>query len=90
MIYNDPIVAKHKNNYTFLRKIHYQEKNKLKNLNKLSLIDDKYDDWQSEIVQWYNKWVTEGYSMHLIYLYLHGESYFKLKEFIKQIMSNLK
>ena len=52
VLYNDPFVAKHKNNYTYLRKIHYQEKNKLKNLNKLCLIDDKFDDWQSEIVQW--------------------------------------
>ena len=89
VLYNDPFVAKHKNNYTYLRKIHYQEKNKLKNLNKLSLIDNKFDDWQSEIVQWYNKWVTEGYSTYLKHLYLYGESYLKFKEFIKEIMGNL-
>ena len=82
VLYNDPFVAKHKNIYTFLPKIHYQEKTKLKNLNKFSLIDDKYDDWQSEIVQWYNKWVTEGYSTYFKHLYLQGESCLKFKEFI--------
>ena len=89
VLYNDPFVVKHKNNYTTLRNIHNQEKTKLKNLNKLSLIDDKYDDWQSTIVQWYNKWVTEGYSTYLKHLYLYGESYLKFKEFIKEIMGNL-
>ena len=32
MLYNDPFVAKHKNNYKLLRKIQYQEKVKLRNL----------------------------------------------------------
>ena len=36
MLYNDPFVAKHKNNYKLLRKIHYQEKVKLRNLTKLN------------------------------------------------------
>ena len=52
MAYNDPFVAKHKNNYKLLRKIHYQEKVKLKNLTKLNPINDEYDDWRSEIVEW--------------------------------------
>ena len=70
MAYNDPFVAKHKNNYKLLRKIHYQEKIKLKNLTKFNLINDEYDDWRSEIVEWYNKWVNDGYSSHRKKLYL--------------------
>ena len=62
MLYNDQFVAKHKNNYKLLCKIYYQEKVKLRNLTKLNLIKDEYDDWRSEVVQWYNKWVTDGYS----------------------------
>ena len=89
MAYNDPFVAKHKNNYKLLRKIHYQEKVKLKNLTKLNPINDEYDDWRSEIVEWYNKWVNDGYSSHRKHLYLYGESYTEMKAFIKQIMGNL-
>ena len=88
MLYNDPFVVKHKNNYKLLRKIYYQETTKLRNLNKLKLINDIYDDWRSEIVQWYNNWVTEGYSTHRKHLYLCGEAYNEFKEFIKQIMGN--
>ena len=88
MFYNDPFVAKHKNNYKLLRKIHYQEKVKLRNMTKLNLIKDEYDDWRSEIVQWYNKWVTDGYSTHRKQLYLYGEYYNELKAFIKKIMGN--
>ena len=82
-------VVKRKNNYKLLGKIHYQETTILYiNLNKLKLINDIYDDWRSKIVQWYNKWVTEGYSTHRKHLYLCGEAYNEFKEFIKQIMGN--
>jgi len=89
MLYNDPFVTKHKNNYKLLRKIHYQEKVKLRTLTKLNLIDVEYDDWRSEIVQWYNKWVTHGYSTQRKHLYLYGEYYTELKAFINKIMGNL-
>ena len=71
MFYKDPFVAKLKNIYNFLRKIHYQEKKR--NLPKLNLINDKYDDCCSEITQWYNKWVADGYSTQYKQLYLNGE-----------------
>ena len=56
---------------------------------KFELIDDKYDDWQSEIVQWYNKWVTKGYTPNQKQLYLYGESFKEFNDFIKKLMGNL-
>ena len=54
----------------------------------MNIIDAEYDDWRREIVRWYNKWVTEGYSQNSKHLYLYGESYLEFKAFIKQIMGN--
>ena len=85
-MYNDPFVIQHKNNYKLLRKIHYQEQVR-RNFTKLNIIDAEYDDWRGEIVRWYNKWVTEGYSQNSKHLYLYGDSYLEFKAFIKQIMS---
>ena len=75
----DSFFAKHKNNYKFLRKIHYLEKKR--NLSKLNLINDEYDDLFSEITKWYNKWVTNGYSINK-QLFLYGEHYTELQKFI--------
>ena len=49
MLYNDPFVKQHKNNYTLLRKIHYEEQVR-RNFIKLNIIDAEYDDWRGEIV----------------------------------------
>ena len=87
VLYNDPFVAKHKNNYKLLRKIHYQEKKR--NLPKLNLINDEYDDWRSEITKWFNKHLTDGYSDNSKQLFLYGEHYNEFKAFIKQMMGNL-
>ena len=86
VLYNDPFVAKHKNKYTLLRKMHYEEKAIQRNLNKLVSINNTYEDWQSKIVSWYNKWVTNGYYANQKHLFLDGEAYNELKAFIKQIM----
>ena len=53
VLYNDPFVAKHKNNYKLLRTIHYLEKKR--NLPKLNLINDNYDDWRGEITKLINQ-----------------------------------
>ena len=55
-------MSKHKNNYKILRKIRYQKKKR--NLPKLNLINDEYDDGGSEITKWFNKSVTDGYSIN--------------------------
>ena len=86
VLYNDPFVAKHKNNYKLLRKIHYQEKKR--NLPKLNLINDEYDDWRSEITKWFNKHLTDGYSDNSKQLFLYGEHYNEFKAFIKQMMGS--
>ena len=86
-MYNDPFVIQHKNNYRLLLKIHYQEQ-VCRNLTKLNIIDAEHDDWRGEIVRWYNKWVTVGYSQNSKQLYLYGDSYLEFKAFIKQIMGN--
>ena len=88
VMYDDPFVVKHKNNYKLLRKIHYQVKAKHRDSNTLKYIDNVYTDWRSEIVNWYNKWVTEGYSTLRKHLFVYGDSYADFKEFIKQIMGN--
>jgi hypothetical protein len=87
VLYKDPFVLKHKNNYRLLRKIHYQVKKR--KMLKFELIDDKYDDWKSEIVEWYNKWVNEGYTPNQKQLYLYGESFKEFNDFIKKLMGNL-
>ena len=86
VLFNDPFVAKHKNNYKLLRTIHYLEKKR--NLPKLNLINDNYDDWRSEITKWYNKSVTDGYSNKSKQLFLYGEHYTEFQEFIKKMMGN--
>ena len=86
VLYNDPFVAKHKNNYKLLRTIHYLEKKR--NLPKLNLINDNYDDWRSEITRWFNKNVTDEYSNKSKQLFLYGENYTEFQEFIKKMMGN--
>ena len=86
VLYNDPFVAKHKNNYKLLRTIHYLEKKR--NLPKLNLINDNYDDWRCDITKWYNKSVTDGYSNNSKQLFLYGEHYTEFQEFIKKMMGN--
>ena len=86
MLYNDPFVAKHKNNYKLLRKIHYQEKKR--NLPKLNPINDEYNDWRGDITKWYNKSVTDGYYNNSKHHFLYGENYTEFKAFIKKIMGN--
>ena len=54
VLYNDPFVKQHKNNYKLLRKIHYEEQVR-RNFIKLNIIDAEYDDWRGEIVRWFNK-----------------------------------
>ena len=49
VLHNDPFAAKHKNNFKLLREIQYLEKKR--NLPKLILINDQYDDWRSEIMK---------------------------------------
>ena len=86
MLYKDSLVARHKNNYKLLRKIHYQEKKR--NLLKLNLLNDEYDDWRSEITKFFTKWVTEGYCNQSKQLYLYEENNTEVKAFIKQLMGN--
>ena len=54
VMYDDPFVVKHKNNYKLLRKIHYQVKAKHRDSNTLKYINNVYTDWRSEILNWYN------------------------------------
>ena len=84
VLYNDPFVAKHKNNYTLLRKTHYEVKAKQRNLNTLVSINNIYEDWQSEIVVWYNKWVTNRYDVNQKHIFFYGEAYNELQSFIKK------
>ena len=86
MLYNDPFIDKHKNNYKLSRKIHYLEKKR--NLPKLNLIIDVYDDWRREITKWFNKHVTDEYSIKSQQLFLYGENYSEFQEFIKKMMGN--
>ena len=44
-----------------------------------------YNDWRSNVIQWYNKWVTEGYSTHKKHLYLYGNLE-KGNSFIKELI----
>ena len=86
MLYDDPFVQKHKNKYRLLRKIHYDERLKLKNLVKLlPFIKNDYNDWRGDFIRWYNKWVTEGYSPYQKHLFLYGEQGIS---FVNQIMGN--
>ena len=50
-MYEDPFVKKFKNNYGLFRKIHYQERIKLKNTKQLIPINEKFSDWRSEVVR---------------------------------------
>ena len=82
MLYNDPFVAKHKIiTYNTLSR----EK---RNLPKLNLINDAYDDWRSEITKWFNKHLTDGYSDNSKQLFLYGENYTEFQEFINKMMGN--
>ena len=83
-MYRDPFVKKYKNKYALLRKIHYTERIKLKKTNKLIPIEDKFSDWRSEVVRWYNKW-TEGPHKQL---FLYGDTQVILA-FILQLMGNI-
>ena len=88
VLYNDPFVAKHKNNYKLLRTIHYLEKKR--NLPKLNLINDEYDDWRSEITKWFNKQLTDGYSDNSKQLFLYRENYTEFQELIKKMIKLIK
>ena len=79
------LVVKLKNNYILLRKIHYLEKKR--NLLKLNLINDEYDDWRSEITKWFNKWATDGYYINSTFFYINN-TFFCTKK-IKQNFKNL-
>ena len=80
-MYEDPFVKKYKNKYGLLRKIHYQERIKLKNTNQLIPIEDKI----SEVVQSYNKWTERPHKK----LFIFGDSQVILA-FILQLMGNIK
>ena len=49
---------------------------------KLNIINDEYDDWRSEITKWFNKWVTDDYSIKSKKLFLYGEHNTEFKAFI--------
>jgi len=71
--------------YDLLRKIHYEERLKLKNINRLLPIINNYTDWRSEVISWYNKW-TEG--LYKKQLFLYGDTQIILNN-IEEIMSKL-
>ena len=66
----DPFVKKFKKNNGLLRKIHYQERIKLKNTKPLLPIYNKFSDWRSEVVRCYNKWTEEPNKQ----LFINGDS----------------
>ena len=58
----------------------------MKNLGKLHEYNkNEYNDWRSDVIQWYNKWVIEGYSTHKKHLYLYGDLE-KGNSFIKELI----
>ena len=66
-MYEDPFVKKYKNNYGLLRKIHQQERIKLKNTKQLEPIKDKFSYCRSRVVRWYNKWTEGSHKQLFIY-----------------------
>ena len=65
-------------------KIHYYERIKLKNTKQLSPFKEKFSDWRSEVIHWYNKW-TEGPNKQL---FIYGDPQV-IFDYIKQIMGNI-